>query len=48
MIINERKGQSLNVSSRSLWESRFDNYASVSYMNDEVFAIGIVHGLYFD
>ena len=48
VIINERKGQALNVCSRSLWEEKFDNYGCATFMNDEIFAIGIVHGLYFD
>ncbi len=48
VIINQRKGQAINVSSRGLMEEKFDNFASVSFTNDEIIAVGIVHGFYFN
>ncbi len=48
VIINERRGQALHVVSRCLWEEHMDNFGCVTFMNDHIFAVGIVHGMYFD
>ncbi|XP_073498741.1 dynein light chain Tctex-type 4 isoform X1 [Phyllobates terribilis] len=40
--------QGVKVSSRSLWDPQNDNFASASYSNATLFAVAMVHGLYYE
>ncbi|KAJ1558116.1 hypothetical protein HK096_003468 [Nowakowskiella sp. JEL0078] len=45
VVMGEFKGQGIRVSSRALWDTSTDSYASVSYKNATLFAVAIVFGL---
>ncbi|XP_069594095.1 dynein light chain Tctex-type 4 [Ranitomeya imitator] len=40
--------QGVQVSSRSLWDPQNDHFASASYSNASLFAVAMVHGLYYE
>ncbi len=44
--VGENKKQGVLVTSRCLWNTNTDNYASVSYKNDQIWANAIVFGAY--
>ena len=44
--IGERKDQCVRVTSRCVWDQNFDNYASYTYKNDNVFCSVTVYGVY--
>ena len=46
--IGQKRGQSVTMASRSVWDPRFDSYAQYSFEKDDIFAIGIVYGVYFE
>lgn len=46
--IGQKRGQSVRMASRSLWDPRFDSYAQYSFEGEDMFAIGIVYGIYFE
>jgi len=46
--IGQRRGQSVTMASRSVWDPRFDTYAQYSFEREDIFAIGIVYGVYFE
>ena len=48
VIIGESKDQGLQMASRTLWQHTTDNWASASYNNSSLFAMAIVHGVYFE
>ncbi|KAK7492292.1 hypothetical protein BaRGS_00016389 [Batillaria attramentaria] len=49
-IVNicENKDQGARVASRCLWDSKFDNHASVVFEGSNFFAVGSVYAVYFD
>jgi len=47
-FVGENKGQGVRVTSKSLWNANFDDYASCSYMNASLFAVVMVFGSYFE
>ncbi|CAG2200399.1 unnamed protein product [Mytilus edulis] len=48
VIIGQCKDQGLETASRSVWDPKHDSFAYVVYKNTSLFAIGIVHGVYFE
>ena len=47
-FIGENLNQGLRVASKSLWNPKFDNYASGSYINSNLFAVVLVYGSYYE
>lgn len=48
VVIGEPTGQDIRVGSRCVWDSAFDNCASVVYKNDSLFAVATVFAIYFE
>lgn len=48
VMLGEKKGQHVEVASRCLWNDNFDSYASATYQNNSLFAVGTVYGVYFE
>ena len=48
VVIGEPTGQDIRVGSRCVWDSMFDNCASVVYKNDSLFAVATVFAIYFE
>jgi hypothetical protein len=48
VIIGQCSEQGLEVASRCLWDSKSDNYACIEYKNHSLFAIAMVHGIFFE
>jgi len=48
VTIGQMKDQGVKITSRSLWDTSTDNYATVSFQNEHVWASAIVFGLYTD
>ena len=46
VTIGEVKNQDFRMSSRCMWESKFDNQFTVTYTSRTLFAVCIVFGLY--
>ena len=44
--VGENKRQGVLVTSRCLWNTSTDNYVSVSYKNDQIWANAIIFGCY--
>lgn len=47
-FIGENLNQGLRVASKSLWNPKFDNYASCSYQGGNLFAVVMVFGSYYE
>lgn len=48
VMLAEKQDQGVHISSRCIWNLDTDNYATVSYSNQTVTAVVLVHGLYFE
>jgi hypothetical protein len=48
VIIGQCKDQGLETASRAVWDAKNDNFSYVVYKNTSLFAIGLVHGVYFE
>uniref|UniRef100_A0A0G4GA79 Uncharacterized protein n=1 Tax=Chromera velia CCMP2878 TaxID=1169474 RepID=A0A0G4GA79_9ALVE len=48
VVIGENAGQGIRVSSKCLWDVNLDNWASYSYRNQSLFAVGMVFGCYYE
>ena len=48
VTIGELKCQGARISSRCIWNEKFDCYASSSYKNSSLFAVGVVFAVYFE
>ncbi|XP_078353110.1 uncharacterized protein LOC144637894 [Oculina patagonica] len=46
--IGQKRGQSVRMASRSVWDPRFDGYAQYSYERGELYAIGVVYAIYLE
>jgi len=46
VLIGQNRDQALQVSSRSLWNDSFDNFASSSYTSNDIAAVGLVFAVY--
>lgn len=47
-VIGEIKGQGAYITSRCLWDTKSDNYASYSFQNASMFCTVMVFGLYLE
>ncbi|XP_064628887.1 dynein light chain Tctex-type 5-like isoform X2 [Lineus longissimus] len=48
VMIGQKKDQGIEASSRCVWDQKQDNYACVYYQNPSIFAVAMVHGVYFE
>lgn len=48
VTVGQRKDQGVRITSRCLWDTSTDNYASVNYQNEHVWVSALVFGLYTD
>lgn len=48
VTIIENKGQGLKIATRCIWNTDTDNYATYTYTNQSLIAIGHVHAVYYD
>lgn len=48
VTIGERRCQGVRVGSRCVWNEKFDRYASSSYKNSSLFAVGVVFAVFFE
>lgn len=46
VLITEKSCQAMQVSSQCIWDHRFDNYASATYANKYLHAVGMVFAVY--
>lgn len=46
VTIGQKAGQSLDISSRCIWNKDFDSMASGSFESPSLYAVGIVFGCY--
>ena len=46
VILGQMQDQGVKMSSRCLWDPDTDDWASVQFQNDSLFAIATVHGIY--
>lgn len=44
--IGQKRGQSVRMASRSVWDPRFDCSAQYCYEREDMYAIGVVYGVY--
>jgi hypothetical protein len=47
-FIGENLNQGLRVASKSLWNPKFDNYSSSSFINQNIFSVVMVYGSYYE
>ena len=47
-FIGENQNQGLRVTSKCLWNSKFDNYASATFLTGNLWAVVMVFGSYFE
>ena len=48
VTVGQRKDQGVRITSRCLWDTSTDQYASASYQNEFVWASALVFGMYTD
>ena len=48
VVIGERKDQGAFVGSRCVWNKGFDSFASSSFKNDTLFAVGVVFAVFLE
>lgn len=48
VMIGEKKQQGIVTASRFLWDETRDNYASVKYENQSLFAVAVIYALNFE
>lgn len=48
VTVIQNKNQGVQVSSRALWNQKFDNYASLVYDGPNYYAVGSVYAVYYD
>ncbi|XP_074643345.1 dynein light chain Tctex-type 5-B-like isoform X2 [Tubulanus polymorphus] len=46
--IGEKKDQDVRAGSRCIWDVNRDTYASASYENRQIWAVGTVYGIYYE
>ncbi len=46
VTIGQRKDQGVRITSRCLWDTSTDQYASTHYQNEHIWASALVFGLY--
>merc|ERR1712014_141155 len=48
VVIGEQASQGIRVASKCLWDTSSDNWASYTYENPSLFAVGMVFGCYYE
>mmetsp|Transcript_21614 Transcript_21614/g.38709 ORF Transcript_21614/g.38709 Transcript_21614/m.38709 type:complete len:129 (-) Transcript_21614:234-620(-) len=48
VVIGEQASQGVRVASKCLWDTSADNYASYTFENTSLFAVGMVFGCYYE
>ena len=48
VIIGQVQEQGIEAASRCVWDSKTDTYECISYKNRSVFAVAMIHGVYFE
>jgi hypothetical protein len=48
VMIGQMKNQGIETASRCIWDDKQDNHACVYYQNETLFAVAMVHGIYFE
>ncbi len=48
VVIGERCDQGAIMGSRCIWNVKFDGYASSSYTNDSLFAVGVLYAVFLE
>lgn len=48
VTIGERSDQGAMVGSRCVWNAKFDGFASSSFKNDSLFAVGVLYAVYME
>mmetsp|Transcript_86876 Transcript_86876/g.194282 ORF Transcript_86876/g.194282 Transcript_86876/m.194282 type:complete len:128 (-) Transcript_86876:74-457(-) len=48
VVIGEQASQGIRVASKFLWDVTSDNWASHTYQNQSLFAVGMVFGCYYE
>ncbi|KAJ8040497.1 Tctex1 domain-containing protein 4 [Holothuria leucospilota] len=48
VYIGADEGQSVHMVSRAVWDTSTDNYATASFKNKSLYAVGAVHAVYFE
>lgn len=48
VVAGEKKGQTVKIVGRALWDKEKDNYLTVTYENRHLYAVGMVYALYFE
>jgi len=48
VTVGKNDGQGIRVASKCLWDKNNDNWASASYKNQFIFAVGMVFGVYYE
>ncbi|XP_002731769.1 dynein light chain Tctex-type protein 2B-like [Saccoglossus kowalevskii] len=48
VYIGSQKGQSLQMSSRAIWDTENDNFSTATYTNESLFCVALAHGVYFE
>ena len=48
VMMGSSSGQGVQVASRCLWYPQFDKFASYSYKDENLFAVGTVYGIYYE
>ena len=48
VIVGQIQEQGLEAASRCVWDSKTDTYECVSFKNRSIFAVAMIHGVYFE
>jgi len=48
VLVGSMEGQGVRCASRCLWYPQFDRFATYSYYNEHLFAVGTVYGVYYE
>merc|ERR1712039_314674 len=48
VVIGEQASQGIRVASKCLWDVNSDNWASYTFQNQSLFAVGMVFGCYYE
>eukprot|EP00930_Biecheleria_cincta_P057979 TRINITY_DN43846_c0_g1_i1.p1 TRINITY_DN43846_c0_g1~~TRINITY_DN43846_c0_g1_i1.p1 ORF type:complete len:129 (-),score=19.94 TRINITY_DN43846_c0_g1_i1:185-571(-) len=48
VVIGEQASQGIRIASKCLWDTSADNWASYTYENPSLFAVGMVFGCYYE
>lgn len=48
LVIGEKKGQTVKIVGRALWDQEKDNFLTVSHENRHLYAVAMVFALYFE